>query len=206
MTGIELFGAPISTFVRTARLTAEERGVPYDLIPTPPQGEAIQTLSPSGKIPVLRHGDLVLFETLGICRYLDELGEGAPLFPTDPIAQARALTWCSFVIDAINHTAVRNIVIPNFFPPESGLERDRIQTALGQSHRHFKSIGETLEAGPYLIGMSLSIADLFLYPVVHYLRDLPEGPALFDPNPAILRWYDRLSDRPAMEDVVLKAA
>lgn len=206
MSNIELFGATISTFVRTARLTAEEKGVPYDLIPVPPQGEAVQPLSPTGKIPVLRHGELVLFETLGICSYLDKIGDGPDLFPTDAVANAQTLMWCSFVIDAINHNALRNIVIPNFFPPEDGIDRERIDAGLAASLRHFQGIGDALDAAPYLVGMSLSAADLFLYPVVHYLKDLPEGPALLDPNASIRRWYDRLSDRPAMEDVVLKAA
>ena len=46
--------------------------------------------SPSGRVPVLRHGALVIWETLAICEYLAEQFPDARLWPADRGARAHA--------------------------------------------------------------------------------------------------------------------
>jgi glutathione S-transferase len=46
--------------------------------------------SPSGKVPVLRHGDVVVWESLAICEYAAELAPAAGLWPADAAARAHA--------------------------------------------------------------------------------------------------------------------
>jgi len=45
---------------------------------------------PSGKVPVLKHGDLVVWDSLAICEYLAELFPDAGLWPDDPDQRALA--------------------------------------------------------------------------------------------------------------------
>jgi len=49
--------------------------------------------SPSGRVPLLRHGDVVVWESLAIIEYVAELAPEARLWPTDrgPRAMARSL-------------------------------------------------------------------------------------------------------------------
>jgi len=52
--------------------------------------EQIFTHSPSGKVPALRHGDAVVWESLAICEHLAEMFPDAGLWPADPVARATA--------------------------------------------------------------------------------------------------------------------
>lgn len=50
----------------------------------------VRALSPTGKVPALVHGDLVLWESIAICEWVAERWPAARLWPDDPAARARA--------------------------------------------------------------------------------------------------------------------
>jgi glutathione S-transferase len=47
-------------------------------------------VSPSGRVPALQHGDLLIWDSLAICEYLAETFPKAELWPRDPRDRARA--------------------------------------------------------------------------------------------------------------------
>ncbi len=53
-------------------------------------GEAILKVSPSGKVPVLTHHRVTVWDSLAICEYLAECFPNARLWPGDPAARAMA--------------------------------------------------------------------------------------------------------------------
>jgi glutathione S-transferase len=57
---------------------------------TPTSRQELLRYSPSGLVPVLQHGELVIWDSLAICEYLAELFPEAQLWPTDPTARAVA--------------------------------------------------------------------------------------------------------------------
>ena len=69
----------------------EEVVVPLDL---PETREALLRYSPSARVPVLRHGDLTIWDSLAIGEYLAEHFPAAGLWPAEPEARAiaRAVT------------------------------------------------------------------------------------------------------------------
>src|ERR1700742_4246249 len=52
--------------------------------------EEIARHSPSGRVPVLRDGDLVVWDSLAICEYLADKFPQAALWPADPARRALA--------------------------------------------------------------------------------------------------------------------
>jgi glutathione S-transferase len=52
-------------------------------------------VSPTGKVPVLVDGDLVVWDTLAIAEYVAETHPGKNLWPTDAKARARARSVCA---------------------------------------------------------------------------------------------------------------
>jgi glutathione S-transferase len=52
--------------------------------------EKIRRHSPTGKVPALRHGDLVIWDSLAICEYLAERFPEASLWPPEAVARAVA--------------------------------------------------------------------------------------------------------------------
>lgn len=89
MTSIEILGFSPSTFVRTARMTAIEKGVEHILKPLAFKTPEHFALHPFGKMPVLRHGSVVLAETVAIASYIDRAFAGPALMPKDPLPLAR---------------------------------------------------------------------------------------------------------------------
>jgi glutathione S-transferase len=81
-----------SSWSLRAWLALEVTGAAFDevVIPLWTEGakERILAHSPSGKVPALRHGDVVVWESLAICEYLAETFPEAGLWPADPAARA----------------------------------------------------------------------------------------------------------------------
>lgn len=77
-----------------AWLALKATGVPVEevVIPllVPGSKETLLKYSPSGRVPALHHGDIVVWDSLAICGYLTEHFPAAGLWPDDPKAKAVA--------------------------------------------------------------------------------------------------------------------
>ena len=70
---LEIIGFPRSNFVRTVRMVAQEKGVPYEHIPAMPHSDEVKAINPLGLIPVMRHDGAFLRETLHVlCLLLEK--------------------------------------------------------------------------------------------------------------------------------------
>jgi glutathione S-transferase len=199
MSDVTLYGFPQSTYVRSARLACEEKGVTYDLEAIEMGSPAHRALHPFARMPAMRHGDFALYETSAIARYLDEVFDGPALQPSAPRARARMNQWISAVNDYYNQALARGIVLPRIVYPMRGRTVDEaaVAASVEQAEHHLGVADETLAAGPYLAGDALSLADLFLGPIVFWLEKTPEGADLLPRFPAVRRWYERLAARPS---------
>src|SRR5919206_1955162 len=63
----------------------EEVVIPLD---QPTTRATILKFSPSGRVPALQHGELIVWDSLAICEYLAELFPAAALWPADSSARA----------------------------------------------------------------------------------------------------------------------
>lgn len=84
-------------YVQRAVIMLNEKGVAFERIniDLANKPEWFLQISPQGKVPVLKVGDEVLFESAAIVEYLDEV-YGPRLHPHDPIARARHRAWMEF--------------------------------------------------------------------------------------------------------------
>lgn len=73
--------------MKAAGLAFEEIVIPLDRPETPGQ---LRAHSPTAKVPVLKHGDTVIWDSLAICEYANELAPQAQLWPQEPRARAQA--------------------------------------------------------------------------------------------------------------------
>src|SRR5215469_3673466 len=132
-----LYGAPYSVYVRAVRLTLEEKGVPYELVPIdifasegiPPEHKARH---PFGKIPAFDHAGFRLYEAGAITRYVDEAFPGARLQPDDPPGRARMNQIISILDSYAYRTLVWDVYVERVSKPATGAECDegRIEAAL----------------------------------------------------------------------------
>src|SRR6185436_3109369 len=80
MASIRIYGVPPSTFTRAVRMGCHEKGIDYELVPTFPG--TVEPYNPLRKIPAMQHGELTLFESAAILRYLDNAFPGPKLWPS----------------------------------------------------------------------------------------------------------------------------
>ena len=196
MSEVMLFGAPASTYVRTCRLALEEKGVAYAIEEAMPNSEPQLERHPFGKIPAFRHGGLNLFESLAICRYVDETFDGPPLQPADPAGRAVMSQWISAYLDYLYRALVVEIVIQRVVVPMRGGSTDEARVAAGAevADGYCAILDGRLAESPYLAGDRASLADFFLTPAISYLLGLPEG-ALVERRDNLAAWHRRMAER-----------
>ncbi len=204
MSVFTIYGFPQSTCVRTARMTCIEKGVDYDLEIVGFSSERLRDLHPFGRIPAARNGDVALYETSSICRYVDAAFDGPPLIPSDPAGAALAERWISVVNAYVDPPIIREIVVERVVKKLRGLEIDeaRCAAAVPRAADALTVIEAQLAATPCLAGDDVSVADLFLYPIVFYLGRMPEGDELLPRFPALADWSDRIGARRSAAETV----
>lgn len=199
MADVVIYGWDRSTYVWTVRLVCEEKGVAYTVEPLDLKSEAHFALHPFGKMPVLRHGDFLLYETSAICRYIDASFGGVALKPVRIDERARMEQWISALNAYYYDPLIRRFVLPYVFAKRDGREADRavIDAALEEARHHLGVLDAALKDRDFLAGDALSLADLFLAPMLFYARLMPEGARLLKPFADVRRVHDGLMERPS---------
>ena len=105
MTTITIHGLSPSTFTRTVRMGCHEKGIAYEMVDAMPN--TIGSLNPFGKIPAITHGDLTLYESIAILRYLERVFPGPKLWPDDVTTAAMCDQWASAVADSLVNASLR---------------------------------------------------------------------------------------------------
>lgn len=174
-----IHGFSPSTYTQTALLVAAEAGVDVELAPLELGQASHYAMHPFGKMPVLRDGELTLFETLAIATYLD--AERA-LQPSDPVEHARMHQWISAAIDygyAALVSPLHGDTPSSDAIAEAGKQLELLDGALA-GREHFAS--------------SLSLADLFLFPMVRFAV-AAIGDGALERLPNLRGWVGRMSER-----------
>ncbi|MEI9965628.1 MAG: glutathione S-transferase family protein [Caulobacteraceae bacterium] len=129
---------------------------------------AISAHSPSKLVPVLKDGELVIWDSLAICEYLAERFPAAKLWPDD--AAARALGRAAAAEMHSGFASLRGEC-----PMDLGLRVDAdLSEATAKDIRRIVALWSDLRAkyaggGPFLLG-AWSIADAFYTPVATRFR------------------------------------
>ncbi len=58
-----------------------------------------------------------------------------------------------------------------------------------------KELERLMEGNKYLVSDRVTLADLFVAPIYHYLAATPEGEALLKPRAKIRAWWDLMKTR-----------
>ncbi len=205
MADLILYGGPLSNFVRTARIACHEKGVAYDLESDFELGSPEhRARHPFGQIPAMRHGDVQVFETLGIATYVDRTFDGPALVPADALGAARTMQWVSAFNDFVVRHLGRAVIFERLAKPHFGMETDeaRITDAMPQVERIMDVYAETLAAAPYFGSETATLADFFIIAQMFYAAICPDTEAMIAGKPAIVSWMDRMNERDSVQATV----
>jgi glutathione S-transferase len=195
-----LLGDARSSYTRSARIGFAEKGVAYTLDPCPPHSPAVDAIHPFGRIPALRDGDVEVWETAAILRYLDESFDGPPLTPPTIAERVRSEQWVSAVNSYLYDTMVRRYVLAYLFPKGADGQPDRgtIDAACKEMRPQIRALDRAWQKSDYLGGgQALSFADLFVAPILAYVERMPEGASLLADAPHLRRAQAAFRQRPS---------
>jgi glutathione S-transferase len=193
-------GAGYSVYVQAVRLTLWAKQVPYDLVEVdvfaeggpPPEHLARH---PFGRIPAFEHGDVRLYETAPICRYIDEAFEGPPLQPTAPAARAIMGQAISIMDNYAYRPLVWGLYVERIDKPRRGLhcDADTIAVARERSKTCLTAL-EALAPSDWLAGASMTLADLHAAPMFALFMMTADARDLMQPHPRLSAWWRRISE------------
>jgi glutathione S-transferase len=195
---------PGSPFGRAVLLALEEKSARYRLAAV--ASGAFKTPEhlarhPFGRVPVLDHGDLRLYETQAILRYVDRVLPKPALTPADPRIAARmdqlmnVNDW--YLFQGVGSViGFQRVVGPRLM----GLTADEnaIAAAMPKAQIVFTELARQLHDAAFFAGDSISLADLILAPQLEFFSQTPEWEPLTADKPNLRSWLERMNARPSM--------
>lgn len=201
---VELFGYCHSVYSWIARLALHEKGVSHTWAEINPFDEHVSPayldVHPFKRVPALIHDGFALYETGAITRYIDEAFAGPPLQPGTPAARAR-MTQIISVVDSYGYwPLVRQVFSHGWFRPRVGRPADTEELAKGleAAPRVLVALERLTEGDTYLVGGTLSLADIYLAPMLAYFTKVPDGAGLLRAQPKLTRWWSAMRTRASL--------
>lgn len=201
---IKLYYHP-SNASMTPHMVLNDTGAPFDLIlvdraNNQHKGADYLKLNPTGTIPTLIDGDLVLHETAAIVLHLCDKFPAAGLAPpSGSTARAIFYKWLIYLTNTVQPTLMAWFY-PERYTADPAAAPAVKQSAADRLDDQFALLDRSLAAaGPYLLGPDFSAADYMLYMLVRWGRGLPR-PARDFPN--LRRHADLVLARPAAQKML----
>jgi glutathione S-transferase len=201
---LKIWGRTSSINVQKVMWTVGELGIEHERIDAGGtfgklDSEAYGKLNPNRRVPVIEDGEVVLWESNTIVRYLGASHGKGTLWPEDPAARARSERWMDWEIYSL---------VPELRPVFWGLirtpEAERDTTGIDAARQALVPLWRIVEAAlgerRFVSGDALTIGDISLGAAVHRYMNLPiEPPSL----PVLEAYYERLKERPAYREHVM---
>ena len=197
MSNMTLWGFDGSTYVRTVKMLLAEKAatefkqVPINVLAGEPKTAEHMARHPFGKVPVLDHDGLRILETSAIVRYLNDVLPGKSLVPATPKGRARMDMMIS-VIDSYGYGAfIGGVAAYHLFPDFVDGKNDAMRkTGLENGRRVVDLAMKTKGDSEFLAG-DLSLADLYLAPIVFYVSLTPDADSVFKVD-GFADWWTRI--------------
>ena len=197
---VTLYGARYSVHVRAVLMALEAKGVAYELEPIDifAGGEAVDAyrmFNPFARIPTLRHGDFVLYETAAINHYVDEAFMGPPLRPSAAWERARMMQIMSMTDSYAYRPLVWDIYVERVSNQRDGkpVDEELIAEAVPKARRYLDALVPLVGRSPFLAGAAPSLADFHVAPVFGYFLEAEEGRLMLAEFPHFMAWWRRIS-------------
>jgi len=160
-----------------------------------------------GRLPVLRDGDYVVFESLAILYYLDQKYPETPIFGRTP-EEAGVIMRVICEYQAYAEPSLMQIAGAILFRHEPQLD-EKVTEAMHSVAGEARTIERRLAQSDWVVGESFSAADMVIYPDIRLLlralarpeaRELASRFLPVEVNyPAIGRWLQRVAALPGHE-------
>jgi glutathione S-transferase len=161
---ITIYGVPLSVHARKPIVTAIAKNIAYKVEPVIPFDPPANwdSLSPTGLIPAMQDGDFSVAESGAICLYLERKQPAPPILPAADRDYSRVMFF-----DGYAGWMARSLVQPLFFQKvinpaifKGKTDQAVVDNALGEQRPKIFGYLESQMNGRFLVGASLSLADI----------------------------------------------
>lgn len=152
MTKIKLVASKFSPYSHRVEMALIEKNLPYEkeIIDLQNKPEQFLKDAPLGKVPLVYIDDKILFESIVICEYLEEIFPEISLHPKDPYNKANHRAWMEFSSGILSATFG---IIWSQNQEQFDLKKAELISKLEILNKHLKF-------SPYFEGEKFSLVDL----------------------------------------------
>jgi len=163
--------------------------------------DEFKRLNPRHKIPVLRHGSLVLTESAAILQYLSETFPHSTevYVPGDTASRAKLHEWCYFIMSELDAGSLYVVRRHDGLKHIYGEAPTAVESAKDYFHHNLEAMAASIGDNAYLLGDRLSVADILLVTCLDWASScgisLPE---------TVTHYRQRVALRPAYQAALRK--
>ena len=205
MSKMTLWGFNGSTYVRTVKMLLAEKGttdfeqVQINVLEGEPRKAEHLARHPFGKVPVLDHNGMRILETSAIARYLNDVLPGKSLVPASPQDRAR-MDMVMGILDSYGYGAlVGGVAAYHLFPDFVGGKNEAMLKAGIDNGRRVIEFAMNTKGDSTFVAGELSLADLYLAPVLAYVSLTPDAKSVFDVK-GFADWWARVQALKSYQD------
>ncbi len=193
---LTLVSFDLCPYVQRAAIVLGEKGVPFERIDIDLSNKPdwFLAISPLGKVPLLKVGDEVLFESTVIAEYVDET-EAPQLHPADPLTKARHRAWMEF----------GSAILGDVWALETTPDQAVFDAKVKLVQEKFARVEAELGEGPFFAGDAFSLVDAVFAPIFRIFEgfDAVRDLGVFEGLPKVSAWRAALAARPSVKTAVV---
>ncbi len=196
---ITVWGRASSSNVQKVIWTLDELGVAFERIDLGREFGGLDTpeylaMNPNGRVPAIKDGDLVLWESHPICRYLCRTYGGRALLPEEPAAAAHVEKWMDWNVAHLAPSVFPMLLQAREANDVSVAKDAKFERLVSEARKNLRIMDDELKDKDYLAGGSFTLADLVISVTLSRWVFVGFDLAGFD---AVAAWYERVGERPA---------
>ena len=201
---LKVWGRRSAFNVQKAMWLIGELGLPYQHIDVGGSfgglaDPAFLAVNPHGRIPVIDHDGLVVWESHAIVRYLAARYAPGTLWPQDAAARSFADRWMDWSATTLQRDFM-DLFWSYYRTPETARDMPRVRVLIASCERHYTLLDRHLAQQPFLAGEHFTMADVPAGTTLYrYFEIEIERPVV----PHVEAWYRRLAARPAYREHVM---
>lgn len=200
---LKIWGRISSINVRKVVFTAQELGLPFERIDAGLQFGVVREpeylgKNPNALVPLIEDGEVQLWESNVIVRYLSAKHSPGGLYPLGLPQRFDAERWMDWQQTTLN-PAGRSGFIQWFRTPADQRNLELVAQSTAATEPLMAMLDQHLSDRPFMAGEQLTVADIPIASELHRWQALPQ------PRPErrhLQRWYDAIRARPAARGVL----
>jgi glutathione S-transferase len=172
------------------------------------QSPQMLKLNPRGRVPVLKHGDYVVFESVAILYYLDLKYPSPPIFGLNP-EEAGVIMRVICEFQSYAEPSLQRITSA-IFEDRVAEDIDALTDDMHVVAREARTIEGRLSKEQWIVGANYTALDMVIFPWIQLLRRALNKPAAAELGarflpmernyPALARWIERIEALPGYEN------